>query len=146
MTIEKYLEQGWLLDLRIKYLIRRMEELDASARAVSGQWALDVKVQVSRDSEAPYIRTLEKIEEMRERVNQEFELLMDLKEQIDGVIKQLEDAKDQIVIQYKYLEHMTLEGIAETMNVSRETVKKWHREALAKMKMPETPIVIGAGV
>jgi len=55
------------------------------------------------------------------------------------------DGKDQVVIQYKYLEHMTLEDIAETMNVSRETVKKWHRRALAKMRMPEAPIVIGAG-
>ena len=144
MNIEKYLEQGWMLDQRIKYLIRKMGELEASARAASGQWPLGVKVQVSRDGEAPYIRTLERIEEMRERMIQEFELLLDLKEQIDSVINQL-DGKDQMVIQYKYLEHMTLEDIAETMNVSRETVKKWHRRALAKMRMPEEPIVIGAG-
>ena len=142
MTMTEYLKQGQLLDQRINYHIRKLREMRTSMYTLSSSMSSQERVQTSRMEDAPFIRALEKVEEMQGRINREIDLLVDLKNQIEGVIKQLEREEYQMMMIYRYLEGKSFSEIADLLSVSRGSIKRWHKMALAELKMPENPICI----
>ena len=142
MTMTEYLKQGQLLDQRINYHIRKLREMRTSMYTLSSSMSSQERVQTSRMEDAPFIRALEKVEEMQGRINREIDLLVDLKNQIEGVIKQLEREEYQMMMIYRYLEGKSFSEIADLLSVSRSSIIRWHKVALAELKMPENPICI----
>ena len=134
MTAEEYLKQGRMLDQRIAYHLRKLEELRASVSSVSSLPLRPDKVQTSPTGDAPFVRALERIEELQERTDREIGMLIALKIQIDGVIRQLDREDYQLMLIYRDLLHA---GIS--------TLKRWHRDALDRLVLPENPISVKDG-
>ena len=142
MEIQNYLKQGRLLDMQINYDLEKLTRLRETAYTISSPKIIGSKVQNSNPKEAPFEKALERIEGLEEKINQEIDLLVDLREQIEGMINQLDREEFRMVLGYKYLEGKKWEEIAELLNAGYTTIRRWNREALALLKMPENPIYI----
>ena len=142
MTIKKYLEQGNLLSAKINEDMERLKELRALSVSLSSSWNMEDRVQTSRTGEAPFVRTLEKIEGQMEKIDKEMALLLDLKEQIEEVINQLPRKTDRKIMLWRFLEYMSMQEIADRIDFSRSGVKKNIQQSMQKLKLPENPILI----
>ncbi len=142
MTVQAYLEQGRFLEKEIRYHAMKREELRAAACSVSSPRFDKDRVLSSPAGEALFVRMLERVEEMEQRMDREIALLTELKEQIEGVIRQLDDAGYRLVMLYRYLEGMSWAEIGDRLEIARCTAKRWHAQALLEMTLPENPICI----
>ena len=75
MTVKEYLNQAYLLDQRIHSHTIECEELKAMAESISSP-GFEEHFNASKNTDAPYIRTLEKLWEMEEKVLREQERLI----------------------------------------------------------------------
>lgn len=142
MTMLEYLRQGSLLEQRIIYLTRKLDDLKASRYSISGTKLQGDRVQTSRDGTARFARTLEQIEEMEERIGREIERLNALREQIEETIHQLLKMEYQLVLTYRYLDNMSWEEIGQLLHAGRSTLGRWHEKAISLLEMPDNPIII----
>lgn len=142
MNVKEYLKQGRLLDQKINFNLRRLQEMKNGICSISSPQFKADKVQTSPDGDAPFVKALMQVEEMQEQINQEIDLLVDLRRQIDEVIRSVPSNEYQLVLMYRYLEGRTWEDIGISLGIGKTTVKRWHLEALAQVHMPENPIVI----
>ena len=89
MTVKEYLGQAYLLDQRIRSHILECEELRQMAESISSP-GFEEHFNASRNTDAPYIRTLDKLWEMEAKVLCEQERLIDLKAQIREIIDRVD--------------------------------------------------------
>ncbi|MDD6527889.1 MAG: RNA polymerase subunit sigma-70, partial [Oscillospiraceae bacterium] len=81
MTAKEFLSQAYRLDQRINSDIAEITRLREMACSISSpSW--EDKVQTSRNTDAPFVRCLEKIMDLEQKVNDEIDTLIDLKRQI----------------------------------------------------------------
>ena len=142
MNVKEYLKQGRLLDQRINFNLRRLQEVKSGICSLSSPQIKADKVQTSPDGDAPFVKALIRFEEMQEHINRQIDLLVDLKQQIDDAIHSVESNEYQLLLLYRYIEHRTWEEIGIALGVGKTTVKRWHQEALQMVKLPENPIDI----
>ena len=136
MTNKEYFQQALWLDRKINSYIReaeRLREMTVSIRSPS----LDDKVQTSRPNEAPFVRGVERLMALEERINREIDALVDLKDELRTVIDALPSWEEQTVLRCRYLCGMAREDIGAEMNVSPRTVLRWHGSALAHAVQPQ---------
>ena len=116
MTVKEYLHQAYRLDQRIKSDTMEAQNLREMAGSVSAiQYDKD-RVQTSRNTEAPFVRTLEKLWTLEKKIAGELEMLSDLKKQIREVI--------------------------EAVCAEARTIRRWHGKALLHVTLPDDPIII----
>lgn len=94
----------------------------------------------SRNTDAPYIHTLEKIFDMESKILEEMNLLMALKQQIRDVISKAEKPEHQMILRYRYIHNMSWPKIGEMISADGRTVQRWHNKAIASIKLPENII------
>ena len=141
MTIRDYLFQAYRLDQRIDSNIREVSTLRKMMGSISSP-VLGDRVQTTRPAEAPFVRSLEKIMALEEKINSEIDLLISLKEQIRGVIAAVPDTDERMVLSYRYVHNLTWEEISDELNESVSTVKRRHRSALDHAVLPENFIQV----
>lgn len=139
MTVKEYLGQAYLLDQRIKSDTLECEELHQIAQTISSP-AFEEHFNASRNTDAPYIHTLEKLWEMEERVMAELSRLVALKSQIHEVIRQVDKPEQQTVLIYRYIHNYTWPRISDLVNADETTVRRWHNKAISKIVLPENAI------
>lgn len=142
MDVKEYLQQAHLLDQRINFNLRRMQEMKSGLCGLRSPQLDAVKVQASQTGDAPFVRGLMRVEEMQERINQETDLLVELRKQISEVIYSLPSENQQMLLLYRYVEKKTWVEIGNLLGAGKSTVKRWHSDALAKLRLPENPIQI----
>ncbi|HIZ83244.1 MAG TPA: DUF1492 domain-containing protein [Firmicutes bacterium] len=141
MTAKEYLSQAYRLDQRINSNIEEVTMLREMANSISSpSWS--EKVQTSRSTEAPFVRSLEKIMDLEDTINKEIDTLVCLKKQIRTVIESVQNTDERLVLRYRYIHNCTWEQIGNELNADARTIRRWHGEALLKVKVPEKPIVI----
>lgn len=141
MTPKEYLRQAYRLDHRINSDIAEMERLQEMVGTVSSP-SLEEHYNPNRPTEAPFIRRLEKVWELQDKINREIDRFIDLKAQMRDVIATVSDADEQMVLRYRYIHNMTWEQIGDELHVDRTTVFRWHNAALKHITLPEEPITI----
>ena len=142
MTAKEYLSQAYRLDQRIDSNIAEITRLREMACGISSpSW--EEKVQTSRNTDAPFVRCLEKIMDLEKVVNSEIDTLVDLKRQIRTTVDTVANVNGRMVLRYRYIHNMTWEQIADKLYESVSTIKRQHGSGLTHVKMPETPVVIG---
>ena len=141
MTSKEYLRQAYRLDLKISSDIEEVARLRDMATSITAP-ALGDKVQTSRTGDAPFVRSVEKIFLLEEKINGEIDTLVDLKEQMRGVIEAVPDTDERMVLRYRYVHNLTWEQIGNEMNADARTVRSWHGNALLHVVLPENPIKI----
>ena len=141
MTNKEYLRQAYRLDQRISSDIEEVGLLREMASSISAPSAAE-KVQTSRNWEAPFVRSVEKILALEDTINREIDLLVDLKEQMRDVIAAVPDTDERMVLRYRYIHSLTWEQIGQEMNADERTIRRWHGNALQHVVLPENPVVI----
>jgi RNA polymerase sigma factor (sigma-70 family) len=91
----------------------------------------------NRPTEAPFVRCLEKIDEIQRSVEEKIAYLVRLKEEINTAIDKLESRDEQLVLRYRYLDDCTWEEISRMLNVSLRTVHRIHGSALQNFSVPD---------
>ena len=141
MTAKEYLRQAYRLDQKISSDLEEVASLREMSASVSSP-QLTERVQTSKNTDAPFVRALEKIMDLEERINKEIELLMELKKEIRAVITTVEDTDERMVLKYRYVHNYTWEQIGNELHADARTVRRWHGKALQHVIMPEKPITI----
>lgn len=141
MTAKEYLRQAYRLDHRINSDIAEMERLQEMAGSV-GSPGFEEHYNPNRPNEAPFVRCLEKVWDLEQKINSEIDRLIDLKAQMREVIATASNADEQMVLRYRYIHNMTWEQIGDELHADRTTVYRWHNSALNHVTLPEDPIRI----
>lgn len=142
MTVKDYLQQAYRLDKRINSHIREKEELHQMACSVSAPQLKEDRVQTSRSNDAPFVRALEKMWALEEKINAEIDRLVDLKQQIREVIGNVDSPEEQLVLRCRYIHNMTWEQIGMEIYADERTARRCHDRAISHATMPENPIII----
>ena len=139
MTIKEYLGQAYLLDKRIKSDTMELDELRLMSQTISSP-GFEEHYNASKNTDAPYIKTLEKMFDMESKIMKEINTLVELKNQIREVISQIEKPEYQMILKYRYIHNMTWPTIGDKLCADGRTVQRWHNKAIAKIKLPENAI------
>lgn len=141
MTAKEYLRQAYRLDQKINSDLEEVAALREMASSVSSP-QLSERVQTSRKGDAPFVRCLEKIIELEDKINKEIDLLVELKKEIRTVITTVEDTDERMVLKYRYVHNYTWEQIGNELHADARTVRRWHGKALLHVMLPENPITV----
>lgn len=141
MTPKEYLHQAYRLDHRINSDIEELNRLREMSVSISSP-QLTERVQTSRSTEAPFVRSIYKIMELEEKINAEIDLYVELKSEIRGIIEKVDNPDEQMVLRYRYIHNMTWEQIGDELHADRTTVYRWHNTALRHVTLPENPVKI----
>jgi len=141
MTAKEYLRQAYRLDQKINSDLEEVAALREMASSVSSPQLSD-RVQTSRKGDAPFVRCLEKIIELEDKINKEIDLLVELKKEIRMVITTVEDTDERMVLKYRYVHNYTWEQIGNELHADARTVRRWHGKALLHVVLPENPITV----
>ncbi len=138
ITAKDYLKRAYLLDKQINVEIQEMELMKTMRGKVQGMFYGErIGTNPNRDIEAPFIKTIEKIWEREQRINEKIDKLVDLKTEIDAAIDQMNNAEERLLLKYRYLKNESWEDIAMDLNVSYRTVHRIHASALRNFVVPE---------
>jgi hypothetical protein len=97
MTPKEYLKQAYRLDQKINSDIAEAARLREMASSV-GSPGFEAHCNPNRPTEASFVRCLERVWELEQKINTEIDKLVDLKEQIRTVIDKVENPDEQMVL------------------------------------------------
>ena len=137
MTAKEYLNQARHLDALINCRLREIDYWRDLSSSVSGTRFDGMPHSPNRPTEAPFVRCLEKIDEIQRSVEEKITYLVRLKEEINRAIDKLENRDEQLVLRYRYLDDCTWEEISRMLNVSLRTVHRIHGSALQNFSVPD---------
>ncbi|MBM6831063.1 MULTISPECIES: sigma factor-like helix-turn-helix DNA-binding protein [Bacillota] len=137
MTAKEYLNQARHLDALINCRLREIDYWRDLSSSVSGTRFDGMPHSPNRPTEAPFVRCLEKIDEIQRSVEEKITYLVRLKEEINTAIDKLENRDEQLVLRYRYLDDCTWEEISRMLNVSLRTVHRIHGSALQNFSVPD---------
>ena len=137
MTAKEYLNQARHLDALINCRLREIDYWKELSSSVSGMRFDGMPHSPNRPTEAPFVRCLEKIDEIQRSVEEKVAYLVRLKEEINTAIDMLENRDEQLVLRYRYLDDCTWEEISRMLNVSLRTVYRIHGSALQNFSVPD---------
>ena len=141
MTPKEYLKQAYRLDHRINSDIAELGRLREMSTSISSP-SLGEKVQTNRNTDAPFVKCLERIYSLEEKINEEIDLLVNLKEEIRSVIDMVSNTDERMVLRYRYIHNYTWEQIGDVLGADSRTVRRWHGQALGHVTLPETLLKI----
>lgn len=87
------------------------------------------------ESGSPIERPMDKVDELERKITQAIDELADIRMEIEAVLGQLEDDTLRELMEYRYIDGLTWERIAEKMHYSWRHTCRLHGEALAKINM-----------
>lgn len=141
MTVKEYLGQAYLLDKRIKSDTMELEELRLMSQTISSP-GFEEHYNATKNTDAPYVRSLEKIMLLEDEVDTKLLLLLNLQKQIEDVIEQLNDVDLQLVLTYRYIHNLSWYKIGMELSIDESTARRWHDKAMARVVVPDNAIII----
>ena len=138
MTAKEYLKQAYLLDKQINVEIQELEHLRNMRGTIQGcSYGEKVGSNPNRNTEAPFIKTIEKIWEYEQKIDAKIDKLVDLRSEINAAIEKMENPEERLLLKYRYLKNESWEDISYELNVSYRTVHRIHASALNNFIVPE---------
>ncbi|MGO5337507.1 sigma factor-like helix-turn-helix DNA-binding protein [Bilifractor sp. LCP19S3_H10] len=142
MTAEQYLSQAYRLDQRIQLEQSELDNLKTLAASV-GSPGFDEHNNPNHPTDAPFVKTLERIWEMEQKISTELSQLILLKQEILKVLSKVNDVDERLVLTYRYLKNMSWSEISIELGVSDRTIRRWHERALTHVVVPESAEEMG---
>lgn len=136
MDPKEYLSQAHRLDQRIQLVKEDIEQLQSIALSVSSP-SFEEHHNATRNTEAPFVRTLYLLFKQQEELNIKLKLMIKLKSEILEVIEELENKDERLILTYRYLRNWTWKQIADELYVDERTIRRWHVQALSHLILPE---------
>ena len=87
------------------------------------------------ESGSPIEPPMDKVDELERKITQAIDELADIRMEIEAVLGQLEDDTLRKLMEYRYIDGLTWEQVAEKMHYSWRHTCRLHGEALAKINM-----------
>ena len=87
------------------------------------------------ESGSPIERPMDKVLEIDVEINREIGELQIVRQEIHAALNQLEDESLKLLMEYRYIDGLTWEQIAEKMDYSRQWVTSLHGTALLKIEL-----------
>ena len=141
MTAKEYLSQGYRLEQRIRLVREEISNLQELAGSVSSP-GFEEHYNATRNTEAPFIRTIYKIMELEDRQNSLLNQLLEFKQEMCEVIDSVDDLNERMVLYYRYIGNESWQDIGKRLFVDERTVRRWHNKALSHVVLPENPMVL----
>lgn len=141
MTPKTYLNQAYRLEQRIRLDTEELEDLRTLAATVSSP-GFEEHYNPNHPTDAPFVKTLERIWEMEQKVNDELDLLLQLKDEVQSVIAKIDNKDERLILTYRYLKNYTWARIGEELYADERTIRRWHDRALSHVVVPENPVVL----
>ena len=135
MTAKEYLNQAYRLNERINSYLSELDDLRALASSIGGS-SFEEKYGGTRPTDAPFVRTIEKIDEMERGIAAEIERLISLKTEINTVIGSVYDKDEQTLLRYRYINCYDWNKIGMLLSVSLRSVHRIHASALKNFHVP----------
>ena len=136
MTAKEYLNQARHLDALINSRLREIDYWRDLSSSISGMKFDGMPHSPNRPTEAPFVRCMEKIDEIQRNVEEKVAHLIRLRDEINTRIDMLESCEEQTLLRYRYIDGFTWEEIARMLNVSLRTVHRIHGSALQNFIVP----------
>ena len=133
MTAKEYLGQAYRLDQKISSDIAEAARLREMAASVASP-CLEEHYNPNRPTEATFVRYLNRVWELEQRINTDIDKLVDLKEYIRIAIDQVKNPDEQLVLRYRYIHNWKWERIASEMHYSVRWIYKLHGKALTSFE------------
>lgn len=86
-------------------------------------------------SGSPIERPMDKVLEIDAEINREIDELQTVRQEIRAALNQLEDENLELLMEYRYIDGLTWERIAEKMDYSRQWIFSLHGKALQKIEL-----------
>ena len=141
MTPKTYLNQAYRLDQRIRLDTEELENLRTLAATVSSP-GFEEHYNPNHPTDAPFVKTLNRIWEMEQKVKDELDLLLRLKKEIQSVIAKVDNTDERLILTYRYLKNYTWARIGDELYADERTIRRWHDRALSHVVVPENPVVL----
>ena len=133
MTAKEYLSRYRFLNDGINSKLMQVEELRSKAQTVSGGNS------TGAHSPQPYDRIGEitaKIVDLECEINEEIDHLVDIQREIRESIAAVPEERLRTLLEYKYINLLSLEEIAVHMNYSYKQICRLHGKALLQVRCP----------
>ena len=135
MTSKEYLRQAYRLNELIDSDAEELERLrDLSVKIAGGNYG--ERVMSSGRKEPSFVRYIDEIDEMEQKIHAELCELVLLKRNITQAINRMENREERLVLTYRYLSNKTWEQISSILSVSIRTVHRIHQSALNHFSVP----------
>ena len=141
MTPKAYLNQAYRLEQRIRLDTEELENLRTLAATVSSP-GFEEHYNPNHPTDAPFVKTLNRIWEMEQKVKDELDLLLRLKKEIQSVIAKVDNTDERLILTYRYLKNYTWARIGDELYADERTIRRWHDRALSHVVVPENPVVL----
>lgn len=141
MTPKTYLNQAYRLEQRIRLDTEELENLRTLAATVSSP-GFEEHYNPNHPTGAPFVKTLNRIWEMEQKVKDELDLLLRLKKEIQSVIAKVDNTDERLILTYRYLKNYTWARIGDELYADERTIRRWHDRALSHVVVPENPVVL----
>lgn len=135
MTVREYLSRAYRLEQRITLLKEEIDTLRELASSV-GSPGFEEHYNASKNIDAPYIKTLLKIDEYEREYMEKLESLLVTKKEIMEAIGTVENQDEQIVLTYRYIKNYTWSQIGDVLHADERTIRRWHDRAINKISCP----------
>lgn len=136
MTAKEFLNQAYRLNELIDSDLEELERLRDLATRISGP-NFGERVQTSRNPDPPFVRYLDDIMDMEQKIHRELCELVVLKKMITESLEKVENREERLLLTYRYLDNRTWEQIASMLSVSDRTVHRIHASALRNISVPD---------
>ena len=131
MTAKEYLEQIGKLEHKIQCMKERAEYYDHMSLSIPGpSYGEKIGSNPNRNLEAPFIKWLIKLDEIKLEIAKKEEELKNLKAEALMKIEDLDNEDYKTILVKRYIEGCKWDDIADLICVSKSTLKRWHKEAL----------------
>lgn len=134
MNAKEYLLQIKKLEHQIERMKVRSKEYEHLADGASSPSYGKEIVDGTKCDKAPFVRWLNKKDELDHEIRVLEERLENLKAEVILKIERIDSENHKIILIKRYFEGKTWDEIAAIIFVSRSTVKRWHEEALCSFE------------
>ncbi len=137
MTAHEYLKQYKYLKFRIEYLLDVVAKKESKTNAVSSIDYEAIRVDKSLCLEAPFIKAIEQLYDLEERVSREIREGAIKMQEIITRIETMSDKELSTILMYRYIQDYTFKEISQRMYQSETSVRRKYKEALSKIKIAD---------
>lgn len=122
---------------KIERMSERAEEYNRLSYSIPGMNFEQVRVDKSRNLDAPFVKWLAKLDEIERQIEKEKTKLDEMLVIVTSAIEAIDDDNYKSVLTYRYIDNLIWEDIADKLYVSHATVHRWHSAALDILEIPK---------
>lgn len=135
MEIKEYLNSAYIVKRKIDYLLQEHEYYIELAGSVRGIRYDIERTNPNRNTEAPFIKFLEKADEIERKIEDLRQELNIAILKIESLIESLDNHDEKMIVRYRHILFLSWEDIAEKVHYSIRHIVRKYEKAIKKLNM-----------